>query len=166
MAEEVDQRTKALAVMGELFGGGMKARKNWIAVVALAVFAAGCAAVPVAEGPIDWASADERWSILVVTVDPDGDDRVTRIWMALLDGEGVLRTNESRWWANLERDPRIRVRHAGKDHPFRVEVVTDPAERARIDAVFVEKYGTVERMMFPQEPGETHVNYARVRPAG
>lgn len=123
---------------------------------------AGCAAVPVAEKPLDWAEVDERWSVLVVTEDPDGDDRVTRIWLARLDGEGVLRTNDSRWWANLQRDPTIRVRHDGRDHPFRVEAVTDPEERARIDAVFAEKYGWMEAVMFPQPRGETHENYARL----
>lgn len=122
----------------------------------------GCAKPPVATAPLDWAEADERWSILVVTADPDGSDRVTRIWMALEGGDGVLRTNDSRWWANLERDPKIRVRVAGMDHPFAFVPVTDQAEKVRIDEVFGEKFGLWERMLFPQPRGETHENYGRL----
>ena len=32
----------------------------------------------------------------------------------------------------------------------------------RIDEAFLEKYGGWERMMFSQERGETHTNYARL----
>lgn len=128
----------------------------------LLLLALGCAQVPVATGPLDWADADQSWSILVVTNDEDGSERVTRIWMAVLDGEGVLRTNDSRWWANLNRDPKIRVRHADTDHPFAVEIVTALSEKVRIDEVFLEKFGGWERVMFSQPRGETHENYARL----
>jgi hypothetical protein len=122
----------------------------------------GCASIPVSTVALDWADADESWSIQVVTVDPDGADRVTRIWMAVEAGEGVLRTNNSRWWANLTRDPKIRVRHRGADHLFSVKLVTEQSEKVRIDEVFLKKFGGWERMMFSQERGETHDNYARL----
>lgn len=121
-----------------------------------------CASTPVSTSPLDWAEADERWSIHVVTVDPSGNDRVTRIWMAVEGGDGVLRTNDTRWWANLQREPSIRVRHGGADHVFAVKLVTEQSEKIRIDEVFLEKFGGWERMMFPQERGETHENYARL----
>jgi hypothetical protein len=121
-----------------------------------------CASVPISTSPLDWAEADESWSIHVVTVDPDGNDRVTRIWMAVEGGDGVLRTNDSRWWANLKREPKIRVRHGGADHAFAVKLVTEQSEKVRIDEVFLEKFGGWERMMFSQERGETHENYARL----
>ena len=121
-----------------------------------------CASTPVSTSPLDWAEADERWSIHVVTVDPDGNDRVTRIWMAVEGGDGVLRTNDSRWWANLQREPKIRVRHGGADYAFAVKLVTEQSEKVRIDEVFLEKFGGWERMMFSQERGETHENYARL----
>ncbi len=140
-----------------------------IMLLGLLMLGAACAgnSVPRAEEPIDWADADESWSIHVVTLDPDGDERVTRIWMALLDRQGVFRTNDSRWWANILRTRELRVRHAGSDHLFEVVIVEDLAERARIDEVFLQKYAGWERMMFPQESGETHENYGRlVRPFG
>ncbi len=132
---------------------------SFLLCVSLAV---GCAAPPRATAPIDWADADERWSILVVTKDADGDDRVTRIWMALESGQGVFRTNGSRWWANLQREPVLRVRHGGVEHVFAVEFVDAAADRVAIDEVFLEKFGGWERMLFPQPRGETHENYGRL----
>jgi hypothetical protein len=40
--------------------------------------------------------------------------------------------------------------------------VTEPSEKIRIDEAFLEKYGGWERMLFPQDRGETHTNYARL----
>ena len=135
----------------------------WILIASMPL-AFACAKPPAAESPIDWDAADVRWSILVVTEDPDGSDRVTRIWTALLDGRGVIRTNESRWWANVRRGSRLRVRHAGEEHAFFVETVDDRAGREAIDEVFLEKYGWWERLLFPQPRGETHANYGRLIP--
>ncbi|MEM7411338.1 MAG: DUF2255 family protein [Myxococcota bacterium] len=124
----------------------------------------GCASPPLATEPIDWDDADEAWSILVVTTEPDGGDRVTRIWLAMEGEEAVLRTGDSSWWANLQRNPRIRVRHDDIEYPFAFRQVTDADEKVRIDEVFLTKYGGWERMLFPQERGETHENYGRLLP--
>ena len=134
-----------------------------MSIVLLIGLACASGSVPVAKAPIDWEAASDRWSLHIVTVDPDGDDRVTRIWLALVGGEGTLRTGDSRWWQNLERDPNCRIRLLGSDYPLRVELVTKHEKKARIDAAFVEKYGWLERILFRQEPGETHENYARLR---
>ena len=135
------------------------------APLALAIGLA-CASGPaiIATGPIDWEAASDRWSVHIVTVDPDGDERVTRIWLALVEGEGTLRTGDSRWWRNLERDLNCSIRVARIDYPLRAEFVTEDEQKARIDDTFVEKYGWMERMLFPQDRGETHENYARLRP--
>ena len=121
-----------------------------------------CASVPVSSESVEVAAIDDHWSLHVVTGDPGGKDRVTRIWIATVGGVPVLRTGDSRWWANLERDPAIRIRLSGMDHLYRIESVTDFGERVRIDQAFLEKYGRWERMMFSQERGKTHTNYARL----
>ena len=81
-----------------------------------------------------------------------------------MDGEGTLRTGDSRWWKNLERDPNCRIRTQGTDYSLRVDFVSGHEEKARIDDAFVEKYGWLERTLFRQERGETHENYAHLRP--
>ena len=153
---ELDMKTSLMEVLGidhpVVFAG------------LLLQFTLSCASGSLeAREPIDWAAANDRWSIHIVTTDSDGDERVTRIWLAMMDGVGVLRTGDSRWWQNLARDPNCRIRLLGIEYPLRAEPVREHDERARIDAAFVEKYGWQERMLFPQEPGETHDNYARLR---
>ena len=135
-------------------------------VLILCLVSVGCASTPIALSPnsVPPETIDDRWSLHVVTIDPDGGERVTRIWIAAENGEPAIRTNESRWWSNLERDPTIRIRLAGSDYPFRSESVIDLDGKARIDSAFLEKYGGWERMLFPQERGETHVHYARLLP--
>ena len=130
----------------------------------LLVIALGCVSgpVPVATGPIDWRAADESWSLHIVTVDPDGDERVTRVWLAVEDGAGTVRTGDSRWRHNLERTPSCRIRLRGTDYPVRAQPVTEPAERARIDDAFARKYGWLENTLFRGDRGETHENYARL----
>ncbi len=135
----------------------------WRVAAAAIAFGLACASAPVSREPIDWSAADERWSLHIVTVDPDGDERVTRIWLASVDGAGAIRTGDSRWWANLRRDPACRIRVLDVDYPVRAEFVTEHEVKARIDDAFVAKYGWFERLLFPQERGETHENYARLR---
>jgi len=136
--------------------------RSFTSIVFVAFLAFACSAVPLAEEPIDWRAASDRWSVHIVTVDPNGDERVTRIWLAVVDGEGVLRTGDSRWWQNLERDSNCRIRLLGIDYPVLFEFVTEHEQKVRIDDAFVEKYGRLERIMFRQERGKTHENYARL----
>ncbi len=92
----------------------------------------------------------------------DRHEAVVRPMVERYHGEWVERTGDSRWWQNLERDPNCRVRLLGIDYPVRVEFVTGHEEKVRIDDAFVEKYGWLERILFRQERGETHENYARL----
>ncbi len=83
--------------------------RRFASIVLLVGLACASGPLPIASSPIDWEAATERWSLHIVTVDPDGDERVTRIWLALVDGEGTVRTGDSRWWQNLKRDPKCRA---------------------------------------------------------
>ncbi len=136
--------------------------RSFASIVFVAGLACASGPVPVAQEPIDWRAVDDLWSLHIVTVDPDGDERVTRIWVAIVDGEGTLRTGDSRWWQNLERDPNCRIRLLKIEYPVRVEFVMEHEDKARIDDAFVEKYGWLERILFRRERGETHENYARL----
>jgi hypothetical protein len=137
--------------------------KSLLTILFLFTLACASLPVPVATRPIDSNVLREDWSIHVVTIDPDGAERVTRVWIALEDGDPTIRTNESRWWSNLERDPAIRIRVNDTDYLFESESVLEFANRARIDEAFQAKYGGWERVLFPQDRGRTHVNYARLR---
>ena len=89
------------------------------------------AAVPLGAGvapaeAVDWNAA--------------GALRETKVWVAALDGRGYVRTNDSRWFQNLVREPNAAIRFGDAEYPVRAEVVGDAALRARVDAVFAEKY--------------------------
>ena len=58
-----------------------------VGIGATTLLACATGTTRVAPTALDWDSADERWSIHVVTVDKDGADRVTRLWMAVPRGE-------------------------------------------------------------------------------
>jgi len=91
-------------------------------------------------GAVEWSAAHQYDVVEILSTDPDGALRETNVWVAALDGHGYVRTNDSRWFQNLVRDPNGAIRFGGAEYPVRAAVVRDAALRARVDAVFAEKY--------------------------
>jgi len=106
----------------------------------LLIACATVAVTPATRAP-DWAALADESTVVLVTRDADGDERVTTVWLVVVDGEGFIRTGATRWFANLERDPRLGFRAAGSEYPLAVEFVRDPEVGARVDAAFRAKYG-------------------------
>ncbi|MHC4819725.1 MAG: hypothetical protein ACYTF8_16895 [Planctomycetota bacterium] len=102
------------------------------------------AAAP-AEAP-DWAAAADVRVVNVVTLDEDGDTRDTKVWLAVVDGQGYIRTGGTTWGDNVERDPLLVLRIEGTEYPLRAEFVEDDAQREGIVASFREKYGWTDGM--------------------
>jgi hypothetical protein len=91
---------------------------------------------------LDWNSVADLEEVLVLTTNEDGTPRETRIWLAVVDGQGYIRTSGwTRWGDNVERNPDIALRIGDAEHPLRASFVEDEALRARIVATFREKYG-------------------------
>ncbi len=128
------------------------------------VVALGCVSPPIAQQPLDFAALD-AWSVHVVTEDPDGDERVARIWIVALEGEGYIRTKSSRWFANLERGSWCRLRVDGREYPVQVEFITDPAVREQVDAAFHARYGWQERLVIGPGRAQSADPYMRLRAA-
>ncbi len=124
--------------------------------------APGCASPPIADRPIEFESVDP-WSLHVVTEDADGDVRAARIWIVSLDGDGYIRTKQSRWFANLERGSWCRIRVDGREYPVEVEMIDDPVLRERIDAAFAEKYGWQESLVIGDGRAQSADPYMRLR---
>jgi hypothetical protein len=119
--------------------------------------------VAISPGPIDWESVNDRWSVHVLTEDENGDERRTRLWIALLDGEGTLRAGGGRWAVNMKRDSIAGLLVQGVEYPVRVEFIEDEATRERIDAAFREKYGWQDWLV---EAGGGHGYFIRLAPTG
>ena len=119
----------------------------------VAVFFAAAAAR--AQSP-DWSAVASEDVIEVLTHDPDGELRETKVWLGVEGGTGYVRTSDSRWQANIERDASLVVRIADREYPLRAERIEDAALRARVNAVFRAKYGFTDRMLgwFGNEGGK------------
>jgi len=100
-----------------------------------------------AQATPDWTALAAEEEVQVATHDADGELRNTTIWLAVVDGQGYLRTGDTRWRANLEREPDTVFRSAGQEYAMRAQHVTDPELIARINAVFREKYGFSDRFI-------------------
>jgi len=116
--------------------------------VVLLFLACATAPAPMAtEGSPNWDMLADLGTVEVVTLDADGAERVTTIWLAVLDEQGYIRTGSSYWFANLGRDPKLRLRAGGAEYALKSELVQDDALGTRIDAAFRAKYGFSDRVV-------------------
>jgi Pyridoxamine 5'-phosphate oxidase len=117
---------------------------------------------PDGKGLIAWsdvcsklAKAHNYW---VATSRPDGRPHSMPIWGVWLDGALVFGTaRDSRKARNLQRQPEAIVHLESGDDAVILECVarevTDPAEIATIDALYVKKY----KMKLTEAPGEPYI---------
>ena len=125
-------------------GGTALARSLAFALLALAAALAPSATARAAD---PWAVFAETGTIEIVTRDADGEPRETPLWIVVLDGAGWVRTNDSRWLANIRRGSPIELRAEGEVLRVGAEERPDPADYDRVEAAFREKYGWVQRVL-------------------
>jgi len=96
---------------------------------------------------IDWTPFAEEGVVEILTVDPDGEPRETSVWVVVVADAAYVRTNDSRWLANIRRDPLLRMRVREREYPLRAEEAADPGTIDLVEASFKAKYGWMQRMM-------------------
>lgn len=116
---------------------------TWPLLAALALSLAS----PLAAGAADWQPFVDEDVIEILTTDEDGDPRETKVWIVVLDDHGYVRTNDSRWLANIRRGSRVRLRLRDEETPVRAVESADEELSARLEAAYKEKYGFVQRVM-------------------
>ncbi|HKE11583.1 MAG TPA: DUF2255 family protein [Myxococcota bacterium] len=112
----------------------------------------------------DWNAAATTDTVQVITKNQDGTLKTTTVWLAVVDGQGYIRTGNTRWWANIERDRDVTLRVQGSDYPLRVEVVEEPDLRQRVEDAFRAKYGWVDRALEVVRSGSPHIMKLLPRP--
>ncbi|MCP4007000.1 MAG: DUF2255 family protein [bacterium] len=133
----------------------------------IAFFIMGCTSVipPRASGPIDWGAVQAVEVPELLTLDADGSSRRTKLWLAVVDDRGYLRTSDSRWFANIQRDPNIELLIGGATYPLRASVVSDSDSelRTRVNLAFRSKYGIPDRVLgwFGNEGGKNMMQLER-----
>jgi hypothetical protein len=115
--------------------------KLWLFALLLLLCASTRAAEP------DWEKLTEPDVVRVITVDPDGDVRETKVWIVAQAGNAWLRTSDSRWLANLRRDPNLELRSGDEVYELRAEEVEDSELLTRVDAAMRAKYGWSDRLV-------------------
>jgi hypothetical protein len=95
----------------------------------------------------DWSPFAETSVVRIVTQDEDGAERDTPVWLVVVDGAGFVRTNDSRWLANIRRGSSVVLRLDDATRSVTAEEVADAATRDRVEQAFKAKYGFVQRVM-------------------
>jgi hypothetical protein len=114
----------------------------WVACLLIAL-----AAPTAAAAEIDWPAVQNADVVEILTDDEDGERRETKVWIVSFDAHGYVRTNDSRWLANIRRGSSVALRL--DDHQYAVDAAetSDAALTQRVEQAFREKYGFVQRVM-------------------
>ena len=115
--------------------------RSFCAVLALALLAGPAAA------EADWRPFAEADVVRIVTQDEDGAERDTAVWFVVVEGDGFVRTDNSRWLANIRRGSGVALRLDETERPVSIEEVSDAAVTGAVEAAFKTKYGFVQRVM-------------------
>ena len=106
----------------------------------------GCLAAP--------AAADESWTpfaetevVHIVTQDDGGAERDTKVWLVVVDGAAFVRTNDSRWLANIRRGSAVALKLDSTPRAVTALEESDAATRERVEAAFLAKYGLRQRVL-------------------
>jgi hypothetical protein len=118
-------------------------KRMLVAALLCLAFAAGA----LEPSPADWAALSQVREIQVLSENPDGQPHETTVWLAVVDGEGFIRTGNTSWYPNLERKPQIGVRIEGREYAVLAVPIDDESLRARVIAEFRAKYGFSDRMV-------------------
>jgi hypothetical protein len=95
----------------------------------------------------DWGPFAEADVVHIVTTDEDGEARDTPVWFVVVAGDGFVRTNDSRWLANIRRGSEVALRLDDSERAVTAEETTDAAVSAAVEEAFKAKYGLVQRIM-------------------
>lgn len=73
-----------------------------------------------------WADVKDEQEIFAIVHDEDGKPREVKIWIVVLEDNAYIRTRNTSWRADLERDSNLRLKIAGKEIAVRPVPVKDP----------------------------------------
>jgi hypothetical protein len=116
-------------------------------VTALSLLVTALVLTSPAARALDWTPYTEESTVEIVTRDEDGGVRETSVWMVVVEDHGYVRTNDSRWLANIRRGSPVAVRVRGSELPMSAREVDDAAVQARVEEAFLSKYGLMQRLM-------------------
>ena len=96
---------------------------------------------------LDWQHAQGQDVVEILTHDEDGELRETSVWIVAFDGHGYVRTNDSRWLANIRRGSSVALRLGEDEYAVAAREPDDAAIDKRVEEQFKQKYGFMQRVM-------------------
>jgi hypothetical protein len=102
---------------------------------------------PVRAAELEWQRFQDASVIEILTHDEGGALRETSVWIVTEGGHGYVRTNDSRWLANIRRGSGVALRLDGQEFSVTAREVDDAATKARVEEGFKQKYGFMQRVM-------------------
>ncbi len=118
-----------------------------------------------AASAFDWAAYAAPDVVNVVTQDAGGAERDTPVWIVVVQDAGYLRTNDSRWLANIRSGSAVAVRSGEQTQSVTATEVSDPVVKASVEEAFKAKYGLTQRIMSAFRMREPSVLLLEARPA-
>jgi hypothetical protein len=116
-----------------------------LALLALLAPASGASG----EEAVEWDRYSEEGTVTVLTTNEDGSTRETKVWLAVVEGQGYIRTGKTRWGGNVERNPEITLRIGEAELPLRAEFVTDETERDAVKKALRTRHGFSDWILSP-----------------
>jgi hypothetical protein len=116
--------------------------RAWVALVLAWVVASAGPALA-----FDWNQAREDSVVEILTSDADGSLRETPVWIVVIGEAAYVRTNGSKWLANIRRGSAVRLRIREIESAVRASEMTDPGVSAKVEEAFLAKYGLTQRVM-------------------
>jgi hypothetical protein len=104
-------------------------------------------AAAISASAFDWTPARDDSVVEILTADGDGQLRETPVWIVVLGDAAYVRTNDSKWLANIRRGSPVRLRVREVESPVHAAEVNDAALAARVEEAFKAKYGLTQRVM-------------------
>ena len=95
---------------------------------------------PQAREAPDWTVLAQEEIPSLVTFDPDQSRRITQVWIANVGQDAYLRTSDTNWFQNLQRNPTLELRIGGVMFPCATEVISDPDTVDEVHEAFRTKY--------------------------
>lgn len=95
----------------------------------------------------DWRPVAEESVVEILTSDADGDLRETPVWIVVIDGAAYVRTNDSKWLANIRRGSLVRLRVRDVESAVAATEPTEDGIAQRVEEAFKAKYGITQRVM-------------------
>jgi hypothetical protein len=105
----------------------------------------------------DWSTLAAEDTVVVVTERADGTPHETTVWLAVTGGHGYLRTSNTGWFHNIERNRNVVLRAGEREWSLTVEHVEDDAEGDAVISAFREKYGISDLLVAPMHLGGSHL---------